>query len=130
MSVQRFAPTLIAAVFAIALFTTLTACATTSAHAPQPARQLRVVNATFASVVSLAVAPAQTHDFADVDFAAPLQGGENAVVVNVPPGQCLRDLRVTFRDGRTLTYAALDVCRYHAVRLSHGATGRVLAIKG
>lgn len=97
-----------------------------SVHAAQPedprtsARHLRIINATFDSVTALAVAPRGSTAFVDTSFHAPLQGGLNSTTVSLPAGDCLRDVQVTFRNGRTETYPSLDVCRYNALRLSNG----------
>jgi hypothetical protein len=91
------------------------------AGAPRtPARQLRVVNATFDSVTAFALAPMGSAAFVDASFHAPLQGGLNSTTVSLPAGDCLRDVRVTFLNGRVETYPALDVCRYSGLRLTNG----------
>ncbi|MBV8157167.1 MAG: hypothetical protein JO278_05900 [Dyella sp.] len=84
------------------------------------ARHLRIINATFDSVAALAVAPAGSAAFVDTSFHAPLQGGLTSTMVSLPAGDCLRDVRVTFLNGRIETYPSLDVCRYNALRLSNG----------
>lgn len=101
-----------------------------SVHAAQAAdqrtsaRHLRIINATFDSVAALAVAPAGSTAFVDTSFHAPLQGGLNSATVSLPVGDCMRDVRVTFLNGRIETYPSLDVCRYNALRLSNGAASR------
>ena len=45
------------------------------------------------------------------------QGGLDALTVRMPAGTCLRDLRLTFRDGREQTMRNIDVCRTHGLRL-------------
>lgn len=90
------------------------------------ARHLRIINATFDSVAALAVAPAGSTAFVDTSFHAPLQGGLNSMTVGLPSGDCLRDVRVTFLNGRIETYPSLDVCRYNALRLSSGAASRLV----
>ncbi|PWK87760.1 hypothetical protein [Fulvimonas soli] len=77
-----------------------------------------LVNASFDSVTSLAVAPAGSGDFRDIELGRPLQGGLDAVTVDLPAGGCLRDFRVGFRDGRILRLPAIDVCRRHGLRLT------------
>ena len=85
------------------------------------ARHLRIVNATFDSVTAFAVAPAGSAVFVDTAFHAPLQGGLNSTTVSLPAGDCLRDVRVSFLNGRVETYPSLDVCRYNGLRLGTGA---------
>jgi hypothetical protein len=81
------------------------------------ARHFDVTNATLNSVTALAIAPAGTEAFHDIALGEPLQGGLNSVTVEVPEGGCLRDLRVTFRDGHVLLYPRIDACRYQGLRL-------------
>jgi hypothetical protein len=76
-----------------------------------------LVNASFDSVTALAVAPADSGSFEDVELGRPLQGGLDALTFRMPAGDCLRDLRFTFRDGREETLKAIDVCRTHGLRL-------------
>ena len=91
-----------------------------AAHAAgdrRAARHFDVTNATLNSVTALAIAPAGTETFHDIALAEPLQGGLNSITVDVPDGGCLRDLRVTFRDGHVLLYPRIDACRYRELRL-------------
>jgi hypothetical protein len=81
------------------------------------ARHFDVTNATLNSVTALAIAPAGTETFHDIALGEPLQGGLNSITVDVPEGGCLRDLRVTFRDGHVLLYPRIDACRYQGLRL-------------
>ena len=81
------------------------------------ARHFDVVNATSNSVTALAIAPAGSAAFHDIALGEPLQGGLTSITVDVPDGGCLRDIRVTFRHGRTLLYPRIDACRYHGLRL-------------
>lgn len=101
-----------------ALLTSLSACAASSGDARRPARHLRIINATYDSVIALAFAPARSSVFQDTALAPPLQGGLTAITVDVPAGGCLRDVRVTFLDGRASMYPNIDVCRYDGLRLT------------
>ncbi|HXO99246.1 MAG TPA: hypothetical protein VN813_02030 [Luteibacter sp.] len=76
-----------------------------------------VVNATFDSITGVALANANTDTFEDVVLGESLPGGLNTATVRLPPGECLRDIRVTFRDGRSQVFPAIDVCRSHTLRL-------------
>lgn len=110
-----------AVIFSIAVATMLTAAcaASTPRHdAPaEPGPYFQLVNATFDSVTAVAVAPAGSGTFQRIELGLPLQGGLNAATFRVPPGHCLRDLRVTFRDRRVEQLSAIDMCRVHALRL-------------
>lgn len=81
------------------------------------ARHFDVVNATSNSVTALAIAPAGSETFHDIALGEPLQGGLTSITIDVPDGGCLRDIRVTFRNGRTLLYPRIDACRYQGLRL-------------
>jgi hypothetical protein len=81
------------------------------------ARHFDVTNATLDSVTALAIAPAGSGTFHDIALTEPLQGGLTSITVDVPDGGCLRDLRVTFRDGHVLLYPRIDACRYRGLRL-------------
>lgn len=99
---------------AVALFLS----AATQAHAAgAPTRYFDLVNASHDSVTSLAVAPAGSDDYARIDLGPPLRGGVTPATVEMPDGDCLRDVRVGFADGRTLLYPGIDVCRHGGLRL-------------
>jgi hypothetical protein len=89
----------------------------------KPSHHFRIVNATFDSVTGLAFALPQDPVFHDMHLGAPLQGGLTSITVDVPGGGCLRDVRVTFRNGRTLVYPNLDLCRSDGLRLTAGVGG-------
>jgi len=91
---------------------------------PTPARHFKLVNATFDSVTALAIAPADDDGFHDIPLGQPLQGGLTAMTIDVPAGGCLRDLRVTFRDGRNRLFPHVDVCRSSGLRLGPQAASR------
>ncbi|HVI59914.1 MAG TPA: hypothetical protein VM619_13720 [Luteimonas sp.] len=100
------------------LATLLVASSLAGAHARTPTRHFDLVNASFDSVTSLAVAPAGDSGFREVILGAPLHGGHNATTVELPDGGCLRDFRAAFADGRTLLYPGIDVCRASGLRLT------------
>lgn len=83
-----------------------------------PARHLDLINATFDSVTALAIAPAGSANFHDVALGQPLQGGLTSMTFDVPAGDCLRDIRVTFKDQRSMLYPHFDVCRHDGLRLA------------
>ena len=102
-----------------AIFATLLAAAAAHANAgPAPTRYFDLVNTSHDSVTSLAVAPAGSGAFREVALDAPLRGGLTSTTVDLADGGCLRDLRVAFRDGRTLVYPEIDVCRNRQLRLT------------
>ena len=116
-------PTILVAMFAAALGTLLIVPSAACADAgPRPARHFDLVNATLDSVITLAVAPADSDAFQDIDLGQPLQGGLTSMTFDVPTGGCLRDLRVTFKGGRTQRFPRIDVCHSSGLRLTlHGS---------
>ena len=102
-----------------AVLATLLAAAAAHAHAERAqTRYFDLVNASHDSVTSLAVAPAGSDAFREIELGAPLRGGLTSATVDVAAGDCLRDFRLVFRDGRTLIYPDVDVCRYRSLRLT------------
>jgi hypothetical protein len=102
-----------ASIFAISLF------ATVPAHAERATTDyFDLVNVSFDSVTSVAVAPAGGDAFSAIALGAPLRGGVTSTTVELPHGDCLRDFRMMFADGRTLLYPGIDVCRYRQLRLT------------
>lgn len=81
-------------------------------------RYFDLSNGTHDSVVSLAVAPAGSAEFREIVIGKPLHGGNTATTVWIDGNECLRDFRVEFRDGRTLVYRDVDVCRYRRLRMT------------
>ena len=126
------APRLVAPLLVFgAMLITLSACATPSGTVAGSKRPLRIVNATFDGVTALAIAPSGSADFQNITLAQPLPGGQASVMVDVPPGACHRDVRVTFHGERSLLYRNLDVCRHDGLRLAVGSTrtGRSTPLK-
>ena len=83
-----------------------------------PTRYFDLVNAAHDSVTSLAVAPAGSGAFRDIDIGGRLRGGLTSTTVQIADEGCLQDFRVGFRDGRALVYRDVDVCRYRQLRLT------------
>jgi hypothetical protein len=93
--------------------------AATHAHAERtPTRYFDFINASHDSVTSLAIAPAGSDAFHEVDLGGPLRGGFTSITVNIDDGGCLRDFRLVFRDGRTAIYPDVDVCRHRRLRFT------------
>jgi hypothetical protein len=105
---------------AVVLATFLCA-ATTHAGADTHTRYLVLINRAHDSVTSLAVAAAGSDVFRETPLGAPLRGGGVSTTVGVKVGaedeSCLYDLRFTFRNGRTLIYQDVDICRYRRLRI-------------
>lgn len=111
--------TLRTTLFSIATLLTTACAAGTPRHDAfaRPGPYFHLLNATFDSVTGVAVAPSGSDAYQRIELGPPLQGGLNAATFRVPPGQCLRDLRVTFRDRRIEQLRAIDMCRVHGLRL-------------
>lgn len=90
---------------------------TAQAHAPPPARYLKLVNRAHDSIVALAVAAAGSDAFRELPIGAPLGGGGRSTTVAVAGEDCRYDVRLLFRDGRTQIYRDVDLCRYNALRV-------------
>lgn len=115
-----------------AMLVSLAACATPTGTTREAMHPLRIVNGTFDGVTSLAIAPSGSTDFHVIALDHPLPGGLASVMVDVPPGGCRRDVRVTFHGERTLLYPNLDVCRNDGLRLAAGSarSGRSMLPQG
>jgi hypothetical protein len=111
--------TVLLATIAIALGNLLVPSASAAYADPAltPSRHFNLVNATFDSITTLAIAPADGDAFHDIALGQPLQGGPTSMTFDVPAGECLRDLRVTFHGGRTQLLSHIDVCRSSGLRL-------------
>lgn len=101
----------------LCLFATLPLAAHPADRAPRPVPLFTLVNATFQSAVAVSVGDAGSGGWEAVPLGAPLPGGLAAATVRLPDGGCARDIRVTFRDGRSTVLRDIDVCRTHRVRL-------------
>jgi hypothetical protein len=99
----------------------LSACADVAGAVRKPTHHLHVVNGSYDSVTALAIAPAQGGTFQDIELQTPVQGGLDSTTVDVPAGDCLRDVRVTFLHGAHRVYPGLDLCRNDSLRLTPGA---------
>jgi len=114
--------------YPVCLVCVLTALAALAAATPamaadrqpreQAGRLFRIVNASFDSVTALEIADDSTSGFQSIHLGEPLQGGLTSTTVRLPDGACRRDVRATFRDGRSEVYHAIDVCKATGLRLS------------
>lgn len=78
---------------------------------------LELINRAHDSVTSLAVTAAGGDAFREIDLGAPLRGGGGSSTIEVPGEGCRYDFRFDFRDGRSLVYRNVDVCRSRALRI-------------
>ena len=84
----------------------------------RPGRLFRIVNGSYDSVMALAVTSGSATGYQPIDLREPLHGGLTSTTVRLPGGACLRDMQVTFRDGRSQVYRDIDVCKATGLRLS------------
>lgn len=100
----------------------LVALLATLCHAPNARaggnnkRYFELINVSHNSVVSASAAPAGDGRFVPIAIA-PLRGGFNAATIEVPDAHCVQDFRIGFRDGRTLLYSDINVCRSRGLYL-------------
>jgi hypothetical protein len=118
MNLTRVTTLIAMLAFALCNLFVPTASATDANAGLVPARHFHLVNATFDSIIALAIAPADELSFHDIVLDQPLQGGLTSMIFDVPAGGCLRDLRVTFHGGRTRLLSHVDVCRSSGLRLT------------
>ena len=86
----------------------------------EPGRHLVVTNATSDSITGLAIAPEGTDAWRAIDLGEPLQGGETSITIDIPRGDCLRSVRITFRNGYSQGVPHVDVCSSQHLRLTTG----------
>ncbi len=97
---------------------TLAVLASASAFAAPSARYLDLVNTSRDSIAGLEMADAGSSAFVHVPIgASSLQGGGAARTIGVAAGSCQRDVRVTFRGGRTVVLGNVDVCANRTLRV-------------
>ena len=100
------------------VLTALLAAATTApAQAGERTRYFELINRAHDSVISLAVAPAGDGVFRDVPLRSALRGGGGAATVEIAGGGCRYDLRLQFRNGRSVVYRDFDTCRHDGLRI-------------
>lgn len=101
-----------ATVLATFLFAT-----TAHAGADTRTRYLELINRAHDSVTSFAIATAGSDVFRDMPLGASLRGGGEAATLEVAADSCVQDLRFGFRNGRTLIYQGVDICRHPRVHI-------------
>ncbi|HEY2397139.1 MAG TPA: hypothetical protein VGH81_14345 [Rudaea sp.] len=88
----------------------------TPAVANAQSHYLDIYNTAPSSLVAIAVAPAGSGKFRDIPLGGnALHGGGDSttIALQVDDG-CLRDLRLSFADGRVLKQSDFNVCRYRS----------------
>lgn len=104
---------------AITLIALTAPFATTAAgHARAQTRYFELVNASYDTVVSVEAAAGEAGSFVPLAFDAPLPGGVRATTLQVPGHGCLHAFRIGFRNGKTLRYPGVDVCRQRGLRVT------------
>ena len=82
------------------------------------AHPFTLVNATLDSVTGVAMASARSGAYEEISLTEALRGGRASATVDIPAGDCVRDVRVTFLHGRSQVFPAVDVCRSRTLRLA------------
>lgn len=89
-----------------------------SAQASPPTHDLTIVNDDQRAIVRVELADAGISACTLLDLPSPLIGGhEGQATAVVPPGPCLRDPRVIYRDSTTLTVTARNTCRQAVIHI-------------
>ncbi|TKR33204.1 hypothetical protein FCE95_02525 [Luteimonas gilva] len=117
-------------VYALFVFTS---CLAASAEAAEAHRYLQLVNRANDSVTSVQVSARGDEAFESLPIVTPLRGGGDSTTVRIAGDGCAYDFRFVFRDGRTLAYRDVDVCRADVLRIRrppHAADARMAASQG
>lgn len=80
-------------------------------------RYLDLVNRSRDSVTAVAIAPAGSTEFRASMLAQPVQGGGDATTLAIREEGCQFDVRLQFRDGRSVIYKNVDACRLQSLRI-------------
>ncbi len=89
----------------------------TCAQADGRPRYLELINRAHDSVTSVAVAPAGGDTFREMPLGGALRGGGGSTTIEIADETCRYDLRLQFRNGRTLIYRDFNVCRNGSLRI-------------
>ena len=103
--------------FCIVILAAMSVIAVVPAGAKEHTYYLELINRAHDSVTAVAIAPAGEEDFLPMTLAGPLRGGGGSATLQIAGAQCLYDVRVQFRDGRTGVQRNVDVCRHRGLRL-------------
>lgn len=93
-----------------AILATLLFATAAHAGAGKNTRYLDLINRAHDSVTSLEVAPAGSDAFQQKPLGVPLRGGGDSTTIEIAGESCLYDIRLKFRNGRTLVYKEVDIC--------------------
>lgn len=102
----------------------LVVLATTPALAVAQTHYLDLYNNAPSSLASFAVATAGTNDFHDIALGErPLPGGGDSTTIALEhtDGECVRDFRMTFADGRVWVRRGFNVCRFRSFHTGRSA---------
>lgn len=80
-------------------------------------RYVELTNRAHDSVTSLAIATAGSDSFHDKPLGTPLRGGGDSATIEIASDSCLYDFRFRFRDGQTMVYQDVDICRGNRLRI-------------
>lgn len=80
-------------------------------------RYVELTNRAHDSVTSLAIATAGSDSFHDKPLGTPLRGGGDSATIEIASDSCLYDFRFEFRDGQTMIYQDVDICRGNRLRI-------------
>lgn len=103
---------ILAAAFASLLFAT-------TAHADEATqtRYVELINRAHDSVTSLSIATAGSDSFQNKPLGLALRGGGDSATIEIASDNCLHDFRFGFRNGQTVIYEDVDVCRGNRLRI-------------
>ena len=74
-------------------------------------RYVDLTNRAHDSVTTLEFSPTESNAFREIPLKQSLGGGGDSTTIGLEGEGCLYDLRLGFRNGRTLIYKALDACK-------------------
>lgn len=74
-------------------------------------RYVDLINRAHDSVTSLEFSSTESSAFQKIPLNQSLGGGGDSTTIKLEGEGCLYDLRLGFRNGRTLVYKALDACK-------------------
>ncbi|WP_368565679.1 hypothetical protein [Pseudoxanthomonas sp. UTMC 1351] len=81
-------------------------------------RYVELINRAHDSVISLSIATAGSDSFQDKPLGAALRGGGDSATIEIASDNCLHDFRFGFRNGQTVIYEGVDVCRGNRLRIA------------
>lgn len=106
-----------AAAFAVLLFATTAHADEGTQTRSMQTRYVELTNRAHDSVTSLAIATAGSDSFHDKPLGTPLRGGGDSATIEIASDSCLYDFRFGFRDGQTMIYQDVDICRGSRLRI-------------